>query len=213
LRDATVRLGVATAHLQNTLYPERSRLEGLIAADEKLIDDTEAAIDKATRERAEAQAAYEQLVIDHDNAKDAVQECQELVEGLINGGSFVEIKKAQTHLKKLQKHLSGMTAVAHLAEALVELTQDFADKSATQKVLNLLNTLFQNLLDSRADADRVNAQQIEVFQQFLAVCYKTIEEAEARLKANNAELEVVNADIAHQENLRDTAASDRDTAQ
>merc|ERR1712110_655941 len=73
--------------------------------------------------------------------------------------------------------------------------------------------LFQNLMDSRAEADRVNAQEIETFQAFLAVCYDTIEQAEARLKANNAALEVVNAKIAHQEELRDTAAVDRDTAQ
>merc|ERR1711981_64397 len=68
-------------------------------------------------------------------------------------------------------------------------------------------------MDSQADADSVNAQQIVVFQNFLAVCYQTIDEANARLDANNAELEIVNADIAHQENLRDVAADDRDTAQ
>lgn len=34
LRDAKVRFGVATAHLTNTLYPERERLETLIANDE-----------------------------------------------------------------------------------------------------------------------------------------------------------------------------------
>merc|ERR1712226_1660914 len=121
------RFGVASAHLQNTLYPERERLEALIAADEQLIADTEGAIDKATRERAEAQAAYEQLIVDHDMAVDAVQECQALVEGLLNGGSFAEIKKAQTHLKKLSAHLEGMSPVAHLAKALVEMAQDFAD--------------------------------------------------------------------------------------
>ncbi len=54
LRDAKVRFGVASAHLQNTLYPERARLEALIAADEALIDMTEAAMEKATREREEA---------------------------------------------------------------------------------------------------------------------------------------------------------------
>jgi hypothetical protein len=54
LRDAKVRFGVASAHLQNTLYPERARLEALIAADEHLIAMTEAAMEKATRERNEA---------------------------------------------------------------------------------------------------------------------------------------------------------------
>ena len=55
LRDATVRLGVATAHLQNTLYPEQERLEGLIAADEDLIETTYSKMEMATRERNEAQ--------------------------------------------------------------------------------------------------------------------------------------------------------------
>merc|ERR1712046_117307 len=103
----------------------------------------------ATRERNEAQAAYEQLSIDHDMAKEAVQECVDLVEGLLNGGSFAEIKKAQTHIKKLQTHLESHSSIAHLAEALVQMSQEFADSSATQKVLNLLNDLFQNLMNSQ----------------------------------------------------------------
>ena len=71
-----------------------------------------------------------------------------------------EIKKAQTHLKKLQGHLKALSPVAHLAQALAELAQDFADQSATQKVLDLLNQLFGNLMQSRADADRVNVSQV-----------------------------------------------------
>jgi hypothetical protein len=51
LRDARVRFGVASAHLENTLYPERARLEGLIAADEALIARTEAEMATATHER------------------------------------------------------------------------------------------------------------------------------------------------------------------
>ena len=41
----------------------------------------------------------------------------------------------------------------------------------------------------------------------------TIDQAQARIDANQADLDVVNQKIAHQENLRDTAAEDRDTAQ
>ena len=40
LRDASVRLGVATAHLQNTLYPQRDQLELLIASDQELVVST-----------------------------------------------------------------------------------------------------------------------------------------------------------------------------
>ena len=51
LRDAKVRFGVASAHLQNTLYPERERLEHLIAVDEALVAQTEMEMEKATHER------------------------------------------------------------------------------------------------------------------------------------------------------------------
>ena len=82
LRDAKVRFGVATAHLENTLYPERARLEHLIAVDEQLIADTEAAMAKATRERNEAQATYERNCEEHDLTLEAIDECVGLLHGL-----------------------------------------------------------------------------------------------------------------------------------
>jgi len=95
LRDAKVRFGVATAHLQNTLYPERERLETLIAADEALIDMTEHEMAEATREREQAQATYERNCEEHDLTLEAVHECVALLEGLQNGdASFVQITKA-----------------------------------------------------------------------------------------------------------------------
>lgn len=45
------------------------------------------------------------MCVEHDGARDAVAECIELVEGLQSGGSFVEIKKTKTHLKKLAEKL------------------------------------------------------------------------------------------------------------
>lgn len=61
--------------------------------------------------------------------------------------------------------------------------------------------------------DAVNAQQIVVYEAFMVMCQETIDQANARIVANQADLDVVNAEIAHQENLRDTAAEDRDVAQ
>ena len=47
----------------------------------------------------------------------------------------------------------------------------------------------------------------------MEVSHNTIVEAEKRLEANNGSLEVTMADIAHQEDLRDTAQADQDQAQ
>ena len=58
--------------------------------------------------------------------------------------------------------------------------------------------------------DAANAAQIVAYEAFMAVCAQTIEEAEGRIAANEADLEVVNAKIAAMEDRRDTAAADRD---
>jgi len=214
LRDAKVRFGVASAHLQNTLYPERERLEALIAADEALIAQMEQEMTQATRERETAQATYERNCAEHDLTMDAVHECMDLLTGLQNGGaSFVQITKAQKNIKKLIKKLSVSSKWGHIAKVLVEMTQDFANAEAVQNVMNLFMDLQGNLITSREEMDAVNAQQITVYMAFMTSCQNTIDEANARILANQAELEIVNADIAHQENLRDTAADDRDTAQ
>ena len=75
LTDARFRFAVASAHLDNTLYPERARLEALIAADEKLIAETEVSMAKATKERNEAQEVYERNCEEHDLTMAAIKEC------------------------------------------------------------------------------------------------------------------------------------------
>ncbi len=92
------------------------------------------------------------------------------------------------------------------------MSQDFANAGAVQKVLDLFNDLEGNLHENRINMDTANAAQIVSYEHFMAVCAQTIEEAEARLVDNNAALDVVNAKIAHQEDIRDTAAADRDQA-
>jgi len=214
LRDAKVRFGVASAHLQNTLYPERARLEALIAADEQLIAMTQQEMERATRERAEAQATYERNCVESDLTLEAVEECQALLVGLQSGAaSFVEITRAQKSIQKIVKKLQVNSQWGHLVKTLVEMSQDFANADAVSKVLALFTTLQGNLHVSREDMDAVNVQQIALFNAFMAASQDTIDQAQARIDANQAELDIVNANIAHQENLRDTAADDRDTAQ
>merc|ERR1712110_665794 len=157
---AKVRFGVASAHLQNTLYPERARLEDLIAADRALIAKTEEEMATATHERNEAQALYEHNCEEHDLTLEAVHECMDLLEGLMNGGaSFVQVTKAQKNIKKLIKKLSVSSKWGHIAKVLVEMSQDFASGEAVAKVMGLFADLELNLHTSREEMDTVNAQQ------------------------------------------------------
>ena len=214
LRDAKVRFGVASAHLQNTLYPERARLEALIAADVALIAQMEQEMAAATHARDVAQATYERNVIESDLTVEAVNECMALLQGLMDGASsFVEISKAQRAVKKVAANLKVSSAMGHLAKALVQLAQEFADGAAVGKVQELFATLLGNLHTSRHDMDAQNAREIEVYVAFMTASQNTIDMANERIAANQADLDVVNAEIAHQEDLRDTAAEDRDVAQ
>jgi chromosome segregation ATPase len=168
----------------------------------------------ATHERNTAQNTYERNCEEHDMTLDAVNECVALLQGLQNGGaSFVQVTKAQKNIKKLIKKLSVNSKWGHIAKVLVEMSQDFASGEAVQNVLNLFNDLELNLHESRTEMDRVNAQQIVTYENFMMLSQDTIDQANARIAANQADLDVVNAEIAHQENLRDTAEVDRDTAQ
>jgi len=108
--------------------------------------------------------------------------------------------------------LKSSTAWGHLAKALVELAQNFAKKGAVSKVLKLFTNLKANLGDSREDMDKQNANEITIYKALVEVCTSTINKAEARLAKNRAELAVVQANIDHQEELRDLAKGDRDNA-
>jgi len=138
LVDARFRFAVASAHLDNTLYPERARLEALIAADRKLVAETEDAMALATRERNQAQETYERNCDEHDLTMDAIKECVELLEGLKGGSaSFVQISKAQRNIKRLAQRLQVSKTWGHLAKVLVNMVQDFASGAAVDKVLGL----------------------------------------------------------------------------
>ncbi len=165
----------------------------------------------ATRERNQAQETYERNCDEHDLTMDAIKECVELLEGLKGGSaSFVQISKAQRNIKRLAQRLQVSKTWGHLAKVLVNMVQDFASGAAVDKVLGLFSDLKGNLITSRAEMDAANAAQIVAYEAFMAVCAQTIEEAEARIAANEADLEVVNGKIANMEDRRDTAAADRD---
>lgn len=169
---------------------------------------------KATRERAAAKKKYDNNVAESDATLEAVKECQKLLRGLQRGGgSFVQIKQAQRHVAKFAKKLTVSKAWGHLAKALVDMSQDFANKKAVRNVLKLFDDLESNLGTSREQMDQEEKDSILTFNELIRVCTATINGAEGRLKSNRDELAVVQADIDHQEELRDTARSDRDNAQ
>jgi len=71
--------------LDFVLYPRKAQLEEDIARDEKLIVDTDAAMDKATAEREAASAAHARWVAEAHAGIAALEDCLVLIEGLGSG--------------------------------------------------------------------------------------------------------------------------------
>lgn len=55
------------------------------------------------------------------------------------------------------------------------MSQDFANAEAIAKVMGLFMDLEGNLHSSRAEMDRVNAQQIETYNHFMMISQDTID--------------------------------------
>lgn len=68
------------------------------------------------------------------------------------------------------------------------------------------------MLVSKGEMDATNEQQIRTLADFMEICEQTVEDAEEVIEDCTNELEVVNANIEEQEDLRDEAAEDRDLA-
>lgn len=71
--------------LDFVLYPRKAQLEEDIARDEKLIVDTNAAMDKATAEREAASAAHAAWIAEAQAGIAALNDCLVLIEGLGSG--------------------------------------------------------------------------------------------------------------------------------
>jgi hypothetical protein len=192
LKDAMVRFGVAASHLDNTLYPEQTRLEETIEAQTALVESTQEEVSKSVRERAESQEMYENECNEFRLTMEAIHECQELLRGLQEGSnSFVEVTRAQKNIKKLIKKLEVKSKLGRLTKALVQLAQEFADAGAVQKVLDLFDELEQETLTNKAELDRINEQEIATLADFVELCNQTIEDAENLIEEAQGELEVV----------------------
>ena len=69
------------------------------------------------------------------------------------------------------------------------------------------------MIVKKAELDQINEQQIRSLEEFLTLGRQTVENAQAVITENEAELEVVMSNIDEQEMARDIAAEDRDVAQ
>merc|ERR1712183_1036780 len=95
--------------------------------------------------------------------------------------SFVEVSKAQRAVKKITGQLKVSNKWGHLAKALVELAQDFANAQAVGKGYDLFGDLLGNLHTSREDMDRQNAREIVAYNNFMEMSQNTIDQANARI--------------------------------
>lgn len=86
--------------------------------------------------REKAHAEFEERVTQHQRAIDAVDECLNLLQGITNGGSLVQIKHLQGSVEVIEASIGRKEVLAPLVINIMELTssQNLSDQSSLRNV-------------------------------------------------------------------------------
>jgi len=214
IKAANMDIGIATHKLDNWLYPHKAELEQAIINDNALIVTTKANMEIATAERAAEQAWYEEQIIEHNLALEALDDCLVLLNDLKNPSpTLVQVTKARNSVKKTMRMLKSLNSkYAPLMQALIKLAQNFADQGILDKIMNKMVEVQENLRDSLITMANDNDAQLSTFNTYMAVCANTILEAEHRIVINTEDLLNTDNTIAETEQFRTNREADLATA-
>merc|ERR1711990_911963 len=207
IASAQSDIATATSSLDNVLYPLKASLEEQIARDEQLVVDTLAAMDVATNERASSHAENVQYIEKSNMAIDAIDECMELLDGLDSGApALVQVTKVQRSFKKVEAALKA-TKYGAMVKALLKLA-DFANSEMLGRLREKFAAVRAELLQSIADTQQAEADQLAAYTNFMAVSQQTVDDARQRLVDNRAALVQCIQDIADTEAFREERQAD-----
>jgi hypothetical protein len=200
-------IATATSSLENVLYPLKLALENQIARDEQLVVDTLNEMDRATTERAATHAENVAYIEEANMAIDAIDECVELLAGLNSGAaSMVQVTKVQRSFKKVSDKLKN-TKYGSMIKALLKLA-DFANSDMLQRLQEKFSAVRAEMLQSIADTEAAEADQLAAYTNFMAVSQTTVDEARQRIVENRAALAQCVQDIADTEAFREQRQAD-----
>jgi hypothetical protein len=174
---------VAAQHLTRTLLPEKMRLGKIFHTAQRLHARTKNSLQTSTSERSSAATKYRKFCENYEDTYQAIKECQALVRKFRAGKSkqiiasrsksfakipnkpkaLIQASEITENLAQISEKLTHLNPLGDLAKALVQLTQDFANKESTRKVAVLLAKLLENLQASKDEADQNEKEDIALF--------------------------------------------------
>lgn len=208
---ATDDISVLETRLRNYLYPEKTSLENEINDLVKRISDDKAKLAQIIDTRNQEAALFAQRMKDHDQAAQALAEAVNLVQSLSNSPSLLQINKAKTSVKSIEKNLKFNHATfAPLIQALVQLTlsQNFASQENVQKILGLLARVKSQLNESRQAYEDAENKAIAEFNLTKNALEQAIPSNENLLASKRVDLE--NNRIAIENNEKQLAKREED---
>merc|ERR1712146_533832 len=193
IQEITIDINTNQQQLDNVLYPRRESLENQISTLQQQIQDT------IVRETAQRKREHEDFIQKEAETEAVIAACGEaldLLRSLLNGQtSLAQVRVAQKAMKKIQDKLANLkgTPMSEFVLALTELAQNFADQSAVQNVIALIENVrtesqsfLAEIRQSEAEAADVWAnQRLPQLQSDLANFQANLAQAQADLKSTN----------------------------
>lgn len=166
IADTQQAISNAQKLIAETLIPQKVMLEKTIADNTKQIAANNEHIATITAQRARDQAEYEQKLANADEARAAIDEALELLDGLSaeDEGSFVQIRSAQRKLKKVTEKLSNHGDAAWIKALVSIATTEYANTDAIGRVIQLLNDVKANIGDHVQAETEANARSIAAYE-------------------------------------------------
>ncbi|CAK63177.1 unnamed protein product (macronuclear) [Paramecium tetraurelia] len=125
------------------------------------MNDNRDALSRETLARQNQHQAYLDRVSEHQGAISAVDEALQLINSLINGNvAFSEKATIHQAVKRVNSKIQKTSTIHPLVEALLQLTQNFADQGQAQKIRDLLQDT-RNQLVSSLNQENTDEQQIQ----------------------------------------------------
>merc|ERR1719498_1164031 len=196
IQEITIDINTNQQQLDNVLYPRRESLENQISTLQQQIQDTQDTIVRETAQRKREHEDFIQKEAETEAVIAACGEALELLRSLLNGQtSLAQVRVAQKAMKKIQDKLANLkgTPMSEFVLALTELAQNFADQSAVQNVIALIENVrtesqsfLAEIRQSEAEAADVWAnQRLPQLQSDLANFQANLAQAQADLKSTN----------------------------
>merc|ERR1719378_970428 len=186
IQEITIDINTNQQQLDNVLYPRRESLENQISTLQQQIQDTQDTIVRETAQRKREHEDFIQKEAETEAVIAACGEALELLRSLLNGQtSLAQVRVAQKAMKKIQDKLANLkgTPMSEFVLALTELAQNFADQSAVQNVIALIENV---RTESESEAADVWAnQRLPQLQSDLANFQANLTQAQADLKSTN----------------------------